>query len=312
MPAFCTHYLFLKEMEEFLKEKADFKFDFDSASIGTQGPDIFFFHRILPIFMLGKSQRKVGSALHRAKPSEIFDAFNEYCKFSPNIDIAKSYIYGFIMHYALDRRCHPYVYSLQEKILSRNKHLHKSSAHNRIEMAMDTYLLNKYMGYSNPADFDSSQTITNKLAIIDEISHLLAFVIPKVTDKHVSERDISKAISDTRAMQRLLRDRSGILRAVARIVETIFAPIIMYFKFSSLIKPKDLEKSKKYGNINRRIWVSPYDSGTQHNESFEDLFELACDDAKDLICGFNEMCQGNSNGYDVTKDISFLTGIEVD
>jgi hypothetical protein len=311
MPAFCTHYIFLEEMQEFLKENADFKFDFDSASIGTQGPDIFFFHRILPIFMPGKSQRKVGSALHRAKPSEIFSAFKEYCNFSPNKDIAKSYIYGFIMHYALDRRCHPYVYSLQERILKRNKHLHKSSAHNRIEMAMDTYFLNKYLGYQNPSDFDSSKTISNDFNVTEEISHLLSFVIPRVTNKHITEEEISKAINDTKKMQKLLRDKSGLLRFTARIIETIFAPIIMHFKFSSLIKPKDLENSKKYGNIDRRIWISPYDKETQHYESFEDLFKLATEDAKELIIGFNEMCLGHSNGYDVTKNISFLTGIEV-
>jgi hypothetical protein len=72
-----------------------------------------------------------------------------------------------------------------------------------------------------------------------------------------------------------------------------------------------LEKSKKYGNINKYSWVSPYDSSINHNESFEDLFKLAVNDARDLICGFEKMCMGYSNGYDVTHNLSFLTGIEV-
>lgn len=311
MPAFCTHYIFLEEMVDFLNKNADFKFNINAAAIGAQGPDIFFFHRIIPVLMPGRPQNKVGSAMHRAKPSAIFDALSDYCKFSPNTDIAKSYIYGFIMHYALDRRCHPYVYSFQEKILAQNKHLHKSSAHNRIEMAMDTYLLNKHMNCSDPFDFDSAATITDDISVIEEISHLLSFVVPRVTGRHIKEKEAAQAILDTRKMQKILRDRSGILRAVCRTVESIFAPLTGYFRFSAMIKPRDLEKAKKYGNINRLTWISPYDSLTEHKESFEDLFELAKADAKMLINGFNKMCLGYSNGYEITHNISFLTGIEV-
>lgn len=311
MPAFCTHYIFLEEMADFLKESADFKFNIDAAAIGTQGPDIFFFHRIIPVFMPGIPKSKVGSALHRAKPSAIFDAFRDYCRFSPDIDAAKSYMYGFIMHYALDRRCHPFVYSFQEKILQRNNHLHKSSAHNRIEMAMDTYLLSKHMNCNDPFEFDSSATITSDISVIEEISHLLSFVIPRVTDKQISEKEISQAILDTKRMQKILCDRSGFLKTVCRIAESLLAPLIGYYRFSAMIKPKDLEKAKKYGNINRQAWISPYDSGTFHNESFEDLFELSKADAKELISGFNRMCLGYSNGYEITHNISFLTGIEV-
>lgn len=311
MPAFCTHYIFLEETAEFLSKSADFKFNFDAAAIGTQGPDIFFFHRVIPVIMPGIPRNKTGSALHRAKPAAIFDAFRDYCKFSPAKDIAKSYIYGFIMHYALDRRCHPYVYSFQEKILEKNKHLHKSSAHNRIEAAMDTYLLSKHMNIIDPSAFNSAGTITDDISLIEEISHLLSFVIPRVTDCEISEKEVSQAILDTRAMQKILCDKSGFLKSVCRAVESVFAPIIGYYKFSAMIKPKDLEKAKKYGNINRLTWISPYDDSAVHNESFEDLFELAKNDAKELINGFNKICMGYSNGYEVTHNISFLTGIEV-
>ncbi|MFR5874853.1 MAG: zinc dependent phospholipase C family protein [Eubacterium sp.] len=311
MPAFCTHYIFYKEMADFLKEDADFKFNTDAAAIGTQGPDIFFFHRIIPVFMPGLPKSKVGSALHRAKPAAIFDAFRDYCKFSPNLDIAKSYIYGFILHYALDRQCHPFVYSFQEKILQMNNHLHKSSAHNRIEMAMDTYMLNKHMNYTQPFEFDAAATITSDISVIEEIAHLLSFVIPRVTDKQINEKDILQAILDTKRIQKILRDRNGVLRYICRVTESIFAPIIGYYKFSAMIKPRDLEKAKKYGNINRQTWISPYDNTIKHNESFEDLFELSKSDAKKLISGFNKMCMGYSNGYEITQNISFLTGIEV-
>ena len=74
MPAFSTHYLFAKEMMEDLRRAADFPLNKDAVLIGTQGPDIFFFHRALP-WQKGKTLRKAGSAMHRAKCGEILDCF---------------------------------------------------------------------------------------------------------------------------------------------------------------------------------------------------------------------------------------------
>ena len=111
MPSYSTHCIFARELLPQLYSYVDF-----ALMVGTQGPDIFFFHRAFP-WMPGKSMRKIGSALHRSKPADILEAMRYYCsKLSGQKDIAKSYVNGFIMHYALDRLCHPYVYSLQYKI----------------------------------------------------------------------------------------------------------------------------------------------------------------------------------------------------
>ena len=294
-------------MAEFLKCNADFEFSFSACAIGTQGPDIFFFHRLFNRF---KAKSKVGSALHRAKPSDILDAFSDYCKFSPNIDIAKSYMYGFILHYALDRKCHPFVYSFQEKISAKNTKIHPSAIHNRIEMAMDSYLLGKRLGISVPSDFDSAKTLTSDIEITEEISHLLSFVIPRVSTYSISEKEVGEAIRDTRLMQKLLRDKSGLLKSFLRIAETLLAPMIGHFKFSSMIKPKDLEKAKKYGNINNRGW-RPINSDKLCYDSFEDLFETAKTEAELMIMSFDKLCLGYLSGYEITNNISFLNGTEV-
>ena len=67
MPAYSTHYIFAKELKDTIENQVDFKLDEAAYYIGTQGPDIFFDHRVMP-WMLGKSLRKTGSKLHRAKP----------------------------------------------------------------------------------------------------------------------------------------------------------------------------------------------------------------------------------------------------
>ena len=97
---------------------------------------------------------------------------------------------------------------------------------------------------------------------------------------------------------------------MCRATETVFAPIIKHYKFSSAIRPKDLEKSKKYGNINNGPWYSPYEPDRERNESFLDLFNISIADAENLILGFRDMLRGRTNGREVTHNISFLTGIE--
>ena len=97
MPAYSTHYIFAKELKEEIENCIDFKLNDASLFIGTQGPDIFFDHRILP-WMIGKSMRKIGSLLHRAKPSDILDKMREYINLSESKDIAKSYGLYSTMH----------------------------------------------------------------------------------------------------------------------------------------------------------------------------------------------------------------------
>ena len=84
MPAYSTHYIFAKELKEKIEQNVDFKLNEAALFIGTQGPDIFFDHRVMP-WMIGKSMRKIGSLLHRSKPSEIFDKMREYINLSNEI-----------------------------------------------------------------------------------------------------------------------------------------------------------------------------------------------------------------------------------
>lgn len=310
MPAFCTHYLFCEDMLKRV-DNLDFKMNKYACAIGTQGPDIFFFHRFLPIAMPGKAQRKIAGALHKCNPSELFDAFADYCAFSPNIDVAKSYIYGFIMHYALDRKCHPFVYAYQEKILEQTRYLHSSAAHNRIEHSMDTYILNVKLGLADPSDFDSAATFTMDYEVVDEIAHLMAFVIPRVTDCTITEKDVRLAIKDTITMQKVLRNKGNRFMKFTRLLDAVFGPLMKYYKFSSNINPKDLENAKKYGNIDNRVWYSPYQTDAPRYESYLDLFDLAKGECDDLIAGFEQIVKGYSSGREVTHSISFLTGVEV-
>ncbi|MCR4924919.1 MAG: hypothetical protein K5917_01375, partial [Clostridiales bacterium] len=80
MPAFSTHWLFAKELLPKIKELDEFfEINENALFFGTQGGDVFFFHRILPT-MKGKSLNPIGSKIHKSKPSDLFNAMAEYLK----------------------------------------------------------------------------------------------------------------------------------------------------------------------------------------------------------------------------------------
>lgn len=305
MPGFSTHYIFAKELLPFVKKTADFNVNEDAVLIGTQGPDIFFFHRIMP-WQFGKSLSKAGSMLHRAKPCNILEAMKSYCEKLSSPDIAKSYAYGFIMHYALDRKCHPFVYSLQDKMTGENHFLNPHTAHNIIEMSADCCMLNKRMNQEKPYLFKTYDTINDNDKILTEIGRLWEYVMPASIGVKITEKQGAQAVKDTKAVQKNLLDKYSLKKILVRPLELAVSPVTKNFRITSMLRPKDLEKAEKYVNIDRKKWLSPY-SHKEFCDSFEDLFEQALEEAEIMLLRF----QAGDSCADITDNLSFLTGVEV-
>lgn len=305
MPAFSTHYLFAKEMMEDLRNEADFPLNKVAVFIGAQGPDIFFFHRALP-WQKGKSLRKAGSAMHRAKCGDIIDCFKLYCGLGGDSGIAKSYVYGFILHYALDRICHPYIYFVQNRITEKFPELNEHSVHNMIELSLDSVLLKEKEDAQNPKAYKTENMINFTQKELEEVSKVIASAA-KITEPYeFTAQDAAQAVRDTRAAQRLLTDGSGKKEKFLKRAERLFFPFTENFRISSFLRTDDLEKAIKYVNINNRNWISPF-GGEMRNESFTQLFELAKTDAIKMIKRLN----AGMSGEDITENISFLTGVKV-
>ena len=302
MPAFATHYIFLEELLPELEKRADFKIDKGTAGIGC--------HRLWPPFKIYKSLSSVASALHRCKSEKLFEAFRDYLKITENRDIAKSYIYAFILHYALDRTCHPYVYARQDEFTAADKRMHPLTAHNVVEHAVDTYLLYEYKKIYPPSLFDSKATFSDDSAVYDEISKLMQYAIKTACDRDVEKSEIIRAITDTADTQDVLRDEKGGATRLAHSIERPLSPVIKNFKLSASIKPKDLEIAADCANIKNKAWTSPHDN-ISHTYSFDELMEIAKADALSLLDGFEAFCRGEKTAYEVTGNISFLTGTEV-
>lgn len=307
MPSYATHCIFAREMLPFIYNNADFEINENALMVGTQGPDIFFFHRVFP-WMPGKSLRKIGSRLHRAKPSEILENMRYYCEnISENKSAAKSYVWGFILHYALDRQCHPYVYSLQNAMTAESPLTNPHTAHNTIEFSMDSYLLWKRYAVEKPQLFDASCTVPDDNEALSEIGRLYEYTVRKVLDTEIGNRAAAVAVRDMKKVQKITYDATGIKKFFVNIADIIIAPFSKNYKFSAMIRPGDLEKAKKYGNIDNRKWRCVFDNGIR-TESFEDLFEIAESQAENMLVMFRD----GADTFEITGNLSFLTGVKVE
>lgn len=306
MPAYSAHCIFAREMMPFLYTATDFEINEESVMFGTQGPDIFFFHRVFP-WMPGKSLRKIGSQLHRTKPADILKYMRKYCdSISYEKEIAKSYVYGFILHYALDRNCHPFVYSFQKQMTDKNPLTNPHTAHNLIELGADSYFLNRRFGVAEPVLFDTACTVGSNDKVMTEIGKLYEYILPELINVNISPTAAKTALKDMKRVQSATYDATGIKRFFISILESIAAPFSKNYKFSAMMRPRDLEKAKNYVNIDNRKWKSPFD-GSEHTESFEDLFDISKLDAKKMIFAY----QSGADTREITHNLSFLTGVEL-
>ena len=130
MPTTYTHYKFGKDVLEQLPgplrssvEKHRELFD-----IGLHGPDILFYYHPLHWNPVNTE----GSQIHGKMADEFFEKAVSVIKSEEDPAAARSYIYGFICHFALDSICHKYI----EKMIQVS-----GICHYEIEMELDRYLM---------------------------------------------------------------------------------------------------------------------------------------------------------------------------
>ncbi len=163
MPSTYAHFRFGKEVYRSLpKPVRDIIRENKSLYMtGLHGPDILFYYKAL----FPNHVNKIGFAMHARKASEFF---------APSLgDLSeeqKSYIFGFICHFALDSACHGYI---DEKIAA------SKVTHTEIEVEFDRMLMIKD-GY-NPV----RHRLTGHILASIENSRVISSFFEGVTAKEV-------------------------------------------------------------------------------------------------------------------------------
>ncbi len=226
MPAFYTHKRFGEEViatlpPAFLENIQKYKEAFD---LGTQGPDILFYHRPLqknPIKTKGMQIHHTAAEdffLRQGKQllaeNGIVEKNGQYLPFGAYA----AYIAGFICHFTLDVSAHPHVYEKEATGI----------AHGRIESELDKYLLRKnelpIRGYN------TAGSITIKNGTLEACAKTL----------EVSKTQAKRAIKTIRFINGLFSHKSEAFHALAHGVLKIMG---MDHKFGEMFLHKENEST---------------------------------------------------------------------
>lgn len=310
MPAYSSHYIFAKEIMGQLSKLSNRDLNREAVFFGTQGPDIFFFHRVMP-WMKGKSLRRIGSRLHRAKPSAIFDSMAEYVRQVKGDIVALSYAYGFICHYAMDKNVHPFVYGWQKDTIQKKPVLKGFTVHNRIEFAIDAVLIHDKLGIEKPCKFRTEYTVSSDKQVIERIAHMLVFVVKKVISENITVQDSETALRDLKYMEKITHDGTGAKTALLKVCSTVLVVKLIGYDPTAMIRPKSVTKCRLLMNDEKREWRNPNKPEEVRSESFNELFDVAKKQCLELVQLFNIAVESGDKMEQKMDNISFLTGLQV-
>ena len=135
MPAYLTHRIaaqrVLEKTGEGIKNKEAFY-------LGSQGPDVLFFRNFQP-WRDATLSLTLGIDMHSKHVRELFEHGLEYVRNykGEDRDELVSYMAGMVVHYAIDKNAHPFVYA---------KAGTDSAIHNRIEFMWDSIITKQTWG----------------------------------------------------------------------------------------------------------------------------------------------------------------------
>lgn len=309
MPAMVSHTHFALRVFAKLKKAGITVADRDTAMIGAQGPDIFFFHRKFP-WMRGDSLAAIGSCLHRHSPARLFEGFRHVLdehEGDPERAAMLGYVEGFFCHYALDRAAHPYILWAQQTLQREQPAygIKPNQYHYRIESALDTMVLRRDTGRLisqlslpelMPADNGTAYRAVGTL-YADLLDHLMG--------KKLSTAVLAQPAADMRQALYFMNDRYLVRRKALRTVESLWGKGAFA---TSLLRPADTA-DWDYANQAHAQWENPFDPRYTSSQSFFDLYDEAVDEAVDMIAAFLAALSDGGSMQDITQDRGFSSDL---
>lgn len=279
MPGFTTHYLFGINTYKSLKNDSLKKIIFDhhaSFSLGLQGPDIFFYY--LPSYAI--HENNIGSVAHIEDTGRFLSYLIESRNLFPDkkeAEIAQAYIMGFLGHYLLDCRCHPYIY-YRTHYQGKTPEYHGS--HMNLEVDIDTELLSFYKN-KLPSAFRQESTILLTRLEVRTIATILYYVYSMTyPDLKITYTAMRLAIRSMQAGTRFLYDPHGKKKVITRKIEALTTgyPIL-----SPMMASDYLHFYTDPLNVLHREWHNPWDKTLTSTESFFDLMDAAGEEYRQLL-----------------------------
>lgn len=259
MPYLYTHQFICEKVKAQLPERTQkYVTKLPEYYLGAQGGDIFY------LYKLQECSKNLGKYLHRANIKKTFSCFLKSAR-EENASV-RSYIAGYITHYAADTVFHPYIYNLL-KTYKTEKDGFKGNRHALIESDIDSYFTQTFLGiapneYQYP--FELSQVD------LKDIFNLIDDATSSRTKKHLSYSAFKRSVKNFFKYSAMAVDKSGIKKKIVFGAEYIFH---LPHTLSVLIRRNAY--NEKYFNFDKKPWVSPYDDSLVYTDDINGLFDRA-------------------------------------
>ena len=246
---------------------------------GAQGPD-FLFYDFPP---LGQRQwlAVLGSRMHKGDPSELFSAMRSYCADRPRDDVSRSYLFGFLCHYSLDRNVHPYVYAQIREMKKLYPERPGVFLHSQIETALDNITL-RFESGGLPTSFDLKKTVPKDPEVQKQIAAFYAFVFRKLYGRQQDEARILSAMRHCRLVGRLQNDRTGFKKTFFQSVEGHLHKYYLSCFFHGIMEDDDYD----YANVSGTPWAWPPVAPLPRTETYLELYRRSAAESLDFIRRF--------------------------
>lgn len=265
---------------------------------GLQGPDIFFFRRVVTG---GAPFHSLGSRMHKERISSFFGSMARYVDGlpEPQRDQGIAYLYGFLCHYSLDSIIHPYVHYHQERLAKGFPELTPDAVHCQIETDIDVDLYSLLRKepvnrFKPGAYYDVTPAQRELIGCILSASIFAAYgmVVPAA--------EIAAAVADTLAVQKALFAPTKLAYAVAGLTESLLHKQGSFTSHVKAYKPKWDSL-----NLRKAPWCCPWEPDRKRTDSVPDLLELARLRAEELCAAYGRMFgQGEIVDWSFAEDFS--------
>ena len=258
MPAILTHYTFAKgAIHDSERAYSDVVF------LGAQGPDTFMACGSIPWRkrVEGAKNAQWGHTMHSLPVGSVYPKMMEYAYASPDKDLLFAYIDGILMHYAVDRLCHPYIF--YRSGFDENGKLvgYWSWSHGFFEANLDQRLAKEEGTYQKMSCCIKCRDEEQ----VKKISEMWAHASPA----HLSIDAFYQSYIDFVSAENMLYTPSGLKRPLFRLIGKYSTP----WAQSHPRFPKKFD-AIDFLNEKHSAWFDPC-TGEEHHTSFRELLAKA-------------------------------------
>jgi hypothetical protein len=269
--------------------------------LGCQGPDFLFYDHYLP-WQKSTALNQLGNLMHSVRCGPFLLSLFEETRDRSLDDPASAYALGFLLHHALDRNLHPFVFSRSG---FRKWH------HQRYETAMDSQLLLRrdglHTGFTPVApEIDTQGRLPGGLA--SGFLRIVAVHYPALA-QNITADQLDGAVAQFQSAQRLFYDPSG------------WKGRLTFGQLAPFSPPR---RTPEWDVLNeaRQTWIDPSDRTVVHQASALELWDFALEDGRNLaaaVLAWKRAIANNDGAQDEARlksrfgellgDVSYETGL---